>query len=96
MARCRRAHALQPDHPGVQQTLGMILLDQGEHGEALRLLGDAHKAMPENASIHYRYAKAMAGAGRRAEARTSLAELLATGQAFPEREEALELLQTLR
>ncbi len=92
----RRAHALESDDPRVLDTLGLILWAHGDHEEAVALLRRAHEALPDNPTVRFHYARALADTGQRANARISLSELLAGDAVFPEEEEARVLLQSLR
>ena len=96
LATARRAHQLQADDPRVKDTLGLILWAHGELEDALPLLREAHQALPDEPSVHFHYARALADTGQRANARISLSELLASERPFPEQEEARVLLQSLR
>lgn len=91
----RRAYEMAPDDPRIQDTLGLILWAREDYEAALPLLQEAHEALPEEPSVHFHYARALADTGQRANARISLNELLAGDQPFPEREEAQELMRSL-
>ncbi len=92
----KRAHALAPENPAIADTLGWVLVNRGETERALPLLETARRALPEQPEVRFHYAVALVKAGRRAEARHELAELLDQVGAFPRREEAHALLQELR
>ncbi|NDP46892.1 MAG: PEP-CTERM system TPR-repeat protein PrsT [Sulfuriferula multivorans] len=91
-----RALKLAPNHPGIQDTLGWILVEHGQMQRGLELLHKAVSTAPKEASIRFHYAYGLARAGKKAEAQNQLKQLLASGHAFPEREQAKALLQTLQ
>lgn len=91
-----RAHELSPEHPAVADTLGWILVKQGELERGLRLLEAARAALPDHPEVRYHYAAALAKAERGAEARQELAALLDEVEQFDQRAEAEALLRSLR
>jgi putative PEP-CTERM system TPR-repeat lipoprotein len=93
LALSRKAVEMVPDEPSYADTLGNLLLQLGRVDEARSMLADARKRFPNNPSIGYRYAAALAAAGARQEARRLLLEL--EGRAFPERTAASSLLEQL-
>ena len=90
-----RAHALQPDNPAVADTLGWILVQQGEVDRGLELLEQARQALPDHAEVRYHYAAALAKQGATAQARRELSALLDEDTDFPQRAEAERLLEDL-
>lgn len=90
-----RALEVNPRAPEVLDTLAMILLDDNEVEHATRLLQRAAAAAPENPSIQYHLAQALADAGDKSQARSILDQVLGQGQAFAEEAEARALLRTL-
>jgi putative PEP-CTERM system TPR-repeat lipoprotein len=78
-----RAHRLAPERPEVTDTLGWLLVQNGELNRGLVLLQEARLQAPHNPEIHYHLAVALHRAGRSDEAREELERLLETGQAFP-------------
>lgn len=88
-----RAYDLRPDNPAFKDTLGTVLLNLGEIDRALPLLAEAHRGS-EDPSISFRYAKALAAAGRSREARLLLLEI--NLRPFPEQAQAQTLLKELR
>lgn len=91
----QNALQLAPNSAIVQDTLGWILLDQRQFPRALELISAARKQLPENASIHYHYGVALARSGKAAEARKEIEALVASGQKFPELDQARALLKSL-
>jgi tetratricopeptide (TPR) repeat protein len=91
----QRAYQLAPSSAAVADTLGWILAQKRATDRALPLL---EKAARNNAGVpqfQYHYAFALAQAGRRHEARETLARALPGGRGFPERREAERLLAEL-
>jgi putative PEP-CTERM system TPR-repeat lipoprotein len=94
-ATAERALALAPDSPGIQDTLGWILVEKGELAAGLGWLKKAVSAAPKAASIRYHYAAALARSGDTPRAKKELQALLAAQPQFPEAEAARKLLATL-
>jgi putative PEP-CTERM system TPR-repeat lipoprotein len=86
-----RAHRLAPERPEVTDTLGWLLVENGELNRGLVLLQEARLQAPHNPEIHYHLAVALHRAGRSDEAREELERLLESGQAFPGIEQARAL-----
>jgi len=96
LATAERALKLAPDHPGVQDTAGWILLKGGgDQNRALELLKTAASKLPDTGAVRYHYAVALARSGKKAEAKKELEATLRTGKKFPEMEEAKAMLRTL-
>jgi len=91
-----QALKLQPDNPAVMDTLGWILVQQGQAGRGLKLLQEALSRAPDAGDIHYHLAAAYARAGDVARARGELERLLQSGVAFPQEREARALLNQLQ
>ena len=97
-ARALAEHSLKlaPDLPPAMDTLGVILLQQGDDlPRAVHLLERAAVKAPDVPAIRYHYAQALARNGEREQSRAILEELLSQEQAFGEKEEARQLLQEL-
>jgi predicted Zn-dependent protease len=90
-----KAYKLAPKHPGIQDTLGWILLEQGQVARAEDLLKQAVTSAPKNPVLQYHYGAALAKAGKKAEARQALNAALAGNQPFAEQAAAKALLSTL-
>ena len=86
-----RAYELAPERPEVIDTLGWLLVQNGEITRGLVLLQEAVTKAPHVPEIRYHMAVALMKAGRREEARKELDRLLRTGKKFPERDEAAAL-----
>jgi len=91
-----RAMAASPRVPQIDDTLGWILLAQGEADKALTYLSAASLSAPGNPDIQYHLAVALHRLGRQADAQTTLENLLGTGAAFSDKPEAEKLLQELK
>ena len=87
----RRARTLAPDEASVADTLGWILVQNGDLNEGLTELRRAVRLAPENPDFRYRLAWALRKDGRLADAREQLDVALASGEAFSTHAEALEL-----
>lgn len=87
-----KAHQQFPDSPAILDTLGWILIQQGELERALPLLQKASVMAPDFAEIQYHFAVGLVQSGDKVKAREVLEKLLATGNDFPDIEKAKELL----
>lgn len=94
-ATAERALRLAPDAPGIQDTLGWILVEKGEVPAGLEWLKKAASAAPRAMSVRYHYAVGLARNGDTRQAKKELQALLATPSRFPEAEAARKLLATL-
>lgn len=90
-----RALAAAPGNPMVIDTLGWVLLRNGQNDRALQLLRDARLRNPADPAIRYHLAEALVKAGRTAEARTELTAALAGSPRFEGYKDAQSLLQSL-
>jgi cytochrome c-type biogenesis protein CcmH/NrfG len=91
-----RAYKLNPANPAIADTLGWILVEQGNTSRGLPLLEKAVAAAPKDQSARFHLAQAWLRAGDRQKARDELEGLLSVGAVFPEQKQAQELLQDLR
>ncbi|HUW29129.1 MAG TPA: XrtA/PEP-CTERM system TPR-repeat protein PrsT [Sulfuriferula sp.] len=89
------AFKLSPDSPAIQDTLGWILVTQGQTARGLDLLRKAVAKMPDEPNVRYHYATALANSGDKAQARQELSKLLADHPKFQEAAAARKLLNTL-
>jgi putative PEP-CTERM system TPR-repeat lipoprotein len=94
-ATAEQAFKLAPDHPGVQDTLGWILVEQGQLPRGLDLLGKAATKLPKQATVRYHYGVALARSNQKSAARKELEAAIASGQKFPEQGDARTLLKSL-
>ena len=91
----RRAHSLAPGAPAVADTLGWILVQQGNAEEGVKLLADASGRAPADGDMQYHYAAALAKTGAATEAEARLRKLLGDSEKFASRVEAEKLLESL-
>lgn len=90
-----QAHRLAGRDPIVTDTLGWVLVSQGQLERGLSYLRDARLRDPANREIRYHLAHALARSGRTVEAREELSAALRDGEAFDGRDAALRLRQEL-
>jgi len=95
LSTAEQAFKLAPELPGVQDTLGWILLEQGQTSRATTLLSKAAAAAPKIATIRYHYGVALARSGKKSDAKKELEAALAVDPKLPEAEAAKVLLKTL-
>ncbi|HEY8907164.1 MAG TPA: tetratricopeptide repeat protein, partial [Rhodoferax sp.] len=86
-----RAYALRPNDPAVIDTLGWLLLRQGQVDRGLALLRDARLRDSTDPEIRYHLAAALAKSGRSTEAREEVAQALKSGTSFEGIEDARKL-----
>ena len=92
----RQAYAAAPNSPEIADTLGWILVQAGETGEGLNLLRRAAAIAPDNRDIQYHLAYALNASGAKDEATAILEKLTQGDQAFQARDDAAELLASIR
>ena len=90
-----QALKLSPEHPGIQDTLGWILVEQGQTARGFALLSKAVSGASDNPSIRYHYAVALARTGQTALAKSELERVLAEARDFPERGAAEIMLKQM-
>jgi Flp pilus assembly protein TadD len=95
LARAERAHELAPQDAAIQDTLGWVLVQQGQVDLGLRHLREARLREPNNPEIRYHLAAALARAGRPGEARAELEQALKNSQHFDGASDARKLLGEL-
>lgn len=95
LTTAEKAYKRSPKDAATQDTLGWILVEQGQLKRGLALLQQATVGVPTSATIRYHYAFALVRAGEPTQARKILRELLASRPKFPESEEAKALLLRL-
>jgi putative PEP-CTERM system TPR-repeat lipoprotein len=94
LATAEQAFKLAGDNPGVMDTLGWLLVEQGNTGRGLPLLQKASTIAPAP-EIRYHFAVALSKSGDKQGARKELDKLLAENKPFPQIEDARALLKTL-
>jgi tetratricopeptide (TPR) repeat protein len=78
LATAERALAVAPDNPAVMDTVGWLLVEQGELDKALPLLREAAKALPDLPEVQYHLGVALARQGDAAEAKRILQGVVAS------------------
>jgi len=96
LAFAEQALKLKPDNPAVMDTLGWILVRQGQTARGIKLLQQALTKAPDAAEIQFHLASAFAQSGDPTRAQRELERLLASGAAFPHEQEARSLLKQLQ
>jgi putative PEP-CTERM system TPR-repeat lipoprotein len=91
----QRAYDAASGSPEIADTYGWMLVTYGKLKEGLALLQTAKNAAPNNPGIHYHFAYALSKAGRKAEAKSVLVNVLEGSAKFSERTEAEQLMQSL-
>ena len=91
-----RAYKVKSDSPATADTLGWILVEQGNTKRGLELLQKAVTAAPKAPEIRYHLAQAWLKAGDKSKARDELERLLAGDAKFPQQVEAQAMLKQLR
>jgi putative PEP-CTERM system TPR-repeat lipoprotein len=91
-----KAYKLAANNPAILDTLGWILVEQGNTGRGLPLLQQAVSQAPEAVAIRYHLASGLAKSGNKPQARKELEQLLATGKHFSDIDEARALLKQIQ
>ena len=95
LATAEQALKLAPENAAVLDTLGWILVEQGQFKSGLDLLEKAVTKAPKAGSTQYHLALALARSGNKVEAKRRLNQLASSGLRFPELEAAREILKSL-
>lgn len=95
LALAEKAYKALPQHVAIQDTLGWILVEQGQVKKGLELLAKAATQASDNSTIQYHYAVALSRDGDKAKAKDVLQKALSRQKAFPESEAAKALLANL-
>jgi putative PEP-CTERM system TPR-repeat lipoprotein len=90
-----QALKLKPDSPDAMDTLGWILVQQGQTGRGIKLLQQALSKAPYAAEIQYHLVQAFMKSGDRSRALSELYRLQASGVGFSKEQEARTLLKQL-
>ena len=88
-----QALKFDPDNPAIQDTLGWILVEQGQVNRGLELLNKALAKAPKSPGIRYHHAVALARTGDKVGARKSFELLLKESPDSPEAASAKTQLQ---
>ena len=89
------AYSRAPENAAVLDTLGWLLVQNGEFKRALTLLKQAVQKNPADFDIRYHYAVALWKNGHNKEAKTQLNMIVPVPGQFKAREEAKQLLESL-
>lgn len=92
----RKAYELRPGAAEIADTLGWVLVLNGELDKGLKYLRDAQTRSADSGGIGYHLAYALEQLGRHDEAFREVEQALARGGDFIDRDEALELSRRLR
>ena len=90
----RRAYENAPGNPEIADTFGWILLANGENSEAVSVLSESARSLPNNPTVQYHLGIAHMESGSTALAKKALRRALELGE-FPESAAAREALETL-
>jgi predicted Zn-dependent protease len=91
----KRAYELAPESDAVVDTLAVLQMALNDFKGAGSILEKALVGQPESKILKYRRAELLAKTGRSLEAEQLLQELLDTEEEFPQRKDALALLDRL-
>lgn len=95
-ATAEQALKLQPKHPGVLDTMGMILLDTNQQQKALEYLQQAAEADKANRDIRLHLAQAYLKTGQKAKAKQELDKIAVYGDQSAAAEAARKLLSSIQ
>jgi putative PEP-CTERM system TPR-repeat lipoprotein len=90
-----KANNIAPNQPAILDTLGVLLVENGETKRGLDLLQKASSLAPHAPSIRLNLAKALIKAGNKEAARKELLELAKLGERFAGHAEAAQLMREL-
>lgn len=82
LATAQKAHQLAPQDAAINDTLGWIMVKQGDAKQGLPYLRDAHSRASHDPEIRYHIAVALSDLGRRDEALTELEQALSSTKPF--------------
>jgi len=91
-----QAYKLKPDRASVADTLGWMLIEQGNTKRGIEVLQKAVEAAPDAFEFRYHLAQALAKTGDKAQAIAHLERIVATGAKFSKKAEAVALLNQLK
>ena len=95
LSYAEKAYEKAPQVPAIIDTLGWILVENGQIPRGLELLKKANEAAPNQGDIAYHMAFALHKAGQTAQAKGALDKLLSSGVQFSKLNEARALLKEL-
>ena len=91
----QKANALAPNQPAIMDTLGVLLMDNGDAAHAVEMLQKASALAPQAPGIRLNLARALIRTGHKSEAKNQLEELAKLGEKFPAQGEVAQLKQGL-
>ena len=94
-ALAQRAVELAPDNGAIEDTLGWILVNQGDVTEGIKVLERAVQNEPNDGEIRYHLAYALVQGGDETTAAQMLRNLLESGSEFPSKSAARQMLNSL-
>lgn len=92
----RRAYEQQPNNSDIADTLGWVLVKDGQFDEGISVLRTALENSADSPIIKYHLAAGLAEKGQTSDARALLSEALASTSTFPGRGDAEQLLAELQ
>ena len=95
LATAERAAAMAPGNLWIADTYGWILVSHNSLEKGLSLLRQAADGLPEEPTVLYHFASALAASGNNKDARVVLERLLSQSKAFPEKTAAQRLAEDL-
>jgi len=95
LATAEQAYKLAANSPGVMDTLGWLLVEQGDTNRGLPLLQKASSLAPKSSEVRYHLAVGLSKSGDKAGARKELDKLLSEDKTFAQADEARALLKAL-
>jgi len=95
LATAEQANKLAPQSGAIMDTLGWILVEQGNLKRGVQVLEQALSRAPESNDIRYHLAFALHKAGDKVRARKEIEQALANGKSFAAVDEARALLKQL-
>lgn len=90
-----KAYQLTTDNPAILDTLGWLLVEQGNTSRGVPLLQKAAALAPQTPEVRYHFAVGLLKSGDKAAARKELEQLVASGKNFSSLDDAKALLKQL-
>ena len=90
-----KANKLAPDEPAIMDTLGTLLVEQGDTTRGVELLQKASSLAPQAPDFRLDLAKGLIKAGRKEDAKKELDELAKLGDKYPAHGEVAHLMKNL-
>jgi putative PEP-CTERM system TPR-repeat lipoprotein len=91
----QKANAIAPDSPNIADTLGWMLVEQGQTKRGIEVLAKASASAPDHRDITLHLAKAQIKDGQKDEAKNTLQALVKAAPDSAEGKESKDLLTTL-